>query len=63
MLLLAKAAKTIPIGTAYPVWTGIGAVDGLFLSPHVLKDIVYASLTAVPEAVTMSMPPPSPRTS
>lgn len=26
MLLLAKAVQTIPIGTAYPVWTGIGAV-------------------------------------
>jgi len=26
MFLLAKAAQTLPIGTAYPVWTGIGAV-------------------------------------
>lgn len=26
MVLLAKAVQTIPIGTAYPVWTGIGAV-------------------------------------
>ena len=26
MALLAKATHTIPIGTAYPVWTGIGAV-------------------------------------
>lgn len=26
MLLLSKAVQTIPIGTAYPVWTGIGAV-------------------------------------
>ena len=26
MLLLAKAVQTLPIGTAYPVWTGIGAV-------------------------------------
>ena len=25
MRLLAKASKSIPIGTAYPVWTGIGA--------------------------------------
>ena len=24
--LLAKAIKTLPISTAYPVWTGIGAV-------------------------------------
>ncbi len=26
MLLLLKASKTLPIGTAYAVWTGIGAV-------------------------------------
>ncbi|MBQ9296053.1 MAG: multidrug efflux SMR transporter [Paludibacteraceae bacterium] len=25
-VLLAKATQTLPIGTAYPVWTGIGAV-------------------------------------
>lgn len=24
MYLLAKATQTLPIGTAYPVWTGIG---------------------------------------
>lgn len=26
MSLLAKVTKTLPIGTVYPVWTGIGAV-------------------------------------
>ncbi|MBQ9469323.1 MAG: multidrug efflux SMR transporter [Bacteroidales bacterium] len=26
MALLAKASQTLPLGTAYPVWTGIGAV-------------------------------------
>ena len=26
MILLAKATQSIPMGTAYPVWTGIGAV-------------------------------------
>lgn len=26
MWLLAKAIETLPVGTAYPVWTGIGAV-------------------------------------
>lgn len=26
MLLLARAARTIPIGTAYAVWVGIGAL-------------------------------------
>ena len=35
MVLLAKATETLPIGTAYPVWTGIGAVGtvlvGIFI--------------------------------
>ncbi|MBR1882211.1 MAG: multidrug efflux SMR transporter [Muribaculaceae bacterium] len=26
MVLLGKAIQTLPIGTAYPVWTGIGAI-------------------------------------
>ena len=26
MLLLARAVQTLPVGTAYAVWTGIGAV-------------------------------------
>lgn len=26
MSMLAKATQTLPLGTAYPVWTGIGAV-------------------------------------
>ena len=29
-LLLAHAMKTLPLGTAYPIWTGIGAL-GTFL--------------------------------
>jgi len=31
MLLLAIAARTIPIGTAYAVWVGIGAVGAVIL--------------------------------
>ena len=31
MMLLAKAVQTLPIGTAYPVWTGIGAVGTVVL--------------------------------
>lgn len=31
MGLLAKAVRTLPIGTAYPVWTGIGAVGTVLL--------------------------------
>jgi quaternary ammonium compound-resistance protein SugE len=31
MFLLALAAKTIPIGTAYSIWVGIGAVGAVLL--------------------------------
>ena len=31
MVLLAKAVQTLPIGTAYPVWTGIGVVGTVVL--------------------------------
>ena len=31
MLLLLKATKQLPIGTAYAVWTGIGAVGTVIL--------------------------------
>ena len=31
MALLAKAVRTLPIGTAYAVWTGIGAVGAALL--------------------------------
>ena len=35
MVLLAKATQTLPLSTAYPVWTGIGAVGtvlvGIFI--------------------------------
>jgi quaternary ammonium compound-resistance protein SugE len=31
MILLAIAARTIPIGTAYAVWVGIGAVGAVIL--------------------------------
>ena len=31
MTLLMKATQTLPIGTAYAVWTGIGAVGTAFL--------------------------------
>ena len=32
MVLLGKAAQVLPIGTAYPVWTGIGAVGAVAVS-------------------------------
>lgn len=31
MFLLIKATKTLPIGTAYAVWTGIGAVGTVLM--------------------------------
>lgn len=50
MVLLAQAARTLPIGTAYPVWTGIGAVGTvvlgiLFLNePVTVARIVFITL-------------------
>ncbi|WP_343632897.1 multidrug efflux SMR transporter [Fluviicola sp.] len=38
MLLLMKAIQTLPIGTAYAVWTGIGAVGTVLVSIFVFKD-------------------------
>jgi quaternary ammonium compound-resistance protein SugE len=31
IVLLAMAVKTLPIGTAYAIWTGIGAVGAVIL--------------------------------
>jgi len=31
MSLLVKASEAIPIGTAYPVWTGVGAVGSVLI--------------------------------
>lgn len=38
MYLLAKASKTIPLGTAYPVWTGIGAVGTVLIGIFYFKE-------------------------
>ncbi len=38
MLLLMKAIQTLPIGTAYAVWTGIGAVGTALIGILVFKD-------------------------
>ena len=37
-VLLAKATETLPIGTAYPVWTGIGAVGTVLLGIFVFHE-------------------------
>ena len=52
-MLLARAARTLPIGTAYPVWTGIGAVGTvvlgvLFLNePMTVARMVFITLLIV----------------
>lgn len=38
MVLLIKATQTLPIGTAYAVWTGIGAVGTVLMGIFVFKD-------------------------
>ena len=38
MLLLYKASLTIPIGTAYAVWTGIGAVGTVIMGIIFFKE-------------------------
>ncbi|HCZ34845.1 MAG TPA: QacE family quaternary ammonium compound efflux SMR transporter [Cytophagales bacterium] len=38
MVLLYKAAQTLPIGTAYAVWTGIGAVGTVLIGIFFFKE-------------------------
>ncbi len=40
MLLLIKATQTLPIGMAYAVWTGIGAVGTVLMGIFFFKDPV-----------------------
>lgn len=40
MTLLIKATQTLPIGTAYAVWTGIGAVGTALMGIFFFKDPV-----------------------
>jgi quaternary ammonium compound-resistance protein SugE len=53
LLLLSQASKTLPIGTAYGVWVGIGAAGaatlGIFLfnEPHTLARIFFLVLLLV----------------
>lgn len=43
-LLLARATRTLPLGTAYAVWTGIGALGALIVGVIVFRE----SLTPAP---------------
>jgi len=38
MVLLIKATQTLPIGTAYAVWTGIGAVGTALVGIFIFKE-------------------------
>jgi quaternary ammonium compound-resistance protein SugE len=38
MLLLIKATQTLPLGTAYAVWTGIGAVGTVLVGIFIFKE-------------------------
>ena len=40
MVLLMKATQTLPIGTAYAVWTGIGAVGTVLIGIFIFKEPV-----------------------
>ena len=43
MALLGMAMKSLPLGTAYAVWTGIGAVGTVFLGIVLFKEPVTAA--------------------
>ncbi len=53
MFLLSLAARTIPIGTAYAVWVGIGAVGAvilgmvLFDEPRDVARLIFVALLVV----------------
>src|SRR3982750_4494187 len=38
MFLLFKASRTIPLGTAYAVWTGIGATGTVIMGALIFKE-------------------------
>ncbi|MBQ4483580.1 MAG: multidrug efflux SMR transporter [Prevotella sp.] len=37
-VFLAKATQTIPIGIAYPVWTGIGAIGAVVIGIFIFRE-------------------------
>ena len=41
--LLARATKTLPLGTAYAVWTGIGALGSVIVGIVFFKESVTAA--------------------
>jgi quaternary ammonium compound-resistance protein SugE len=64
MFLLASAARTLPIGTAYAVWVGIGALGAAILGVLLLREPVtfarmffLALLLVAIVGVKMTSPP------
>jgi quaternary ammonium compound-resistance protein SugE len=60
--LLSISMKTLPLGTAYMVWTGIGAVGAFivgvaFLHEHVSPARIAAALLIVSGLVLMKLAP------
>lgn len=49
-LFLAKALKTIPVGTAYAIWTGIGAVG-----TAILGIVLFAESAALPRLACIGL--------
>ena len=37
-VLLARATQTLPLGTAYPVWTGIGAIGAVLVGIFIFEE-------------------------
>lgn len=69
MYLLSVAAKTLPIGTAYAVWVGIGAAGTAILGIAVLKEPITIGRMAFLALMIISIvglrftAPPAPETS
>lgn len=42
-ILLARATKTLPLGTAYAIWTGIGALGSVVVGIIAFKEPVTAA--------------------
>ena len=39
-ILLAKATQTLPLGTAYPIWTGIGAIGAVLIGIFIFDESI-----------------------
>ena len=52
-LLLARATRTLPLGTAYAVWTGIGALGALIVGVLLFREsltparLIFAALLLI----------------